>query len=270
MPVDQQQASLRQALERRAARHIKRIEAFEDQYKNCKEVLDDSSSFEVLPFAIVLAVFDNDLKTILQWLGPPPVSHKRLHAKCLSFSDDTLLHMAAHAHNTSIMTALLEHGADVNTTNIHQFTPLFHSVSEPGTSDLAGRLLLQWGATKELPQFWNPSSDYLATLAEENGKSELAHLLQTPFGGRRCLFVGLKRDTDLNGKTAIVGQYFRHKDQYECVLEETQEQVVIHSINLKRYDYKPGNKVEKQATEVRSKDRTRKKKKIHFWCRKMK
>jgi hypothetical protein len=241
LPVDQQQPAIRWALERRAARHILRIEAFEKQYDSYKDVLDDSLSYEVLPFELVVAVFHNDIPTILNWLGPPPVSYKRLHAKCLSFSDDTLLHMAAHSHNITVLELLLHYGAKVDTPNIHQFTPLFHAVTEQDTHDTAGKILLEWGAKKELPQFWNASSNYLATLADEHGKIDLAHLLQTPFGGRRCELVGLEKDTDLNGKTGIVGKYDSDKDQYQCVLEETNEQVEARSINLERCDRRPSN-----------------------------
>lgn len=248
LPVAHQQPAMRCALERRAARHEKRIAAFEEQYGNADTVLDDSSSYDTLPFELVVAVFHNDIQTILNWLGLPPVSHKRLHAKCLSFSDDTLLHMAAHAHRIQVLELLLNYGAEVDTPNIHQFTPLFHAVTEKETSDKAGRILLQWGATKELPPFWNASSDYLATLANEHGKADLAHLLHSPLGGRRCKLLGLKIDTDLNGKTAIVGKYDSGNDLYECLLEETNEKVFAQSINLKRCDRTPSKKKYKIRT----------------------
>jgi hypothetical protein len=97
--------------------------------------------------------------------------------------------------------------------------------------------LLQWGASKDP---LNGALD-LAQRAQEHGKTELAHLLQTRLGGRRCELVGLSRCAELNGLTGIAGRYDADLDQYTLTIMEgtTNQEVQVAGVHLKRRDRTP-------------------------------
>jgi len=207
LPQTEQQAEMRRALERRGQVQLDNVNQFEDRYGENPKVLDDSACFDELPEQMAEAVRMNDLKPILDFLGPIPISKRRLHAKCRDYSDDTLLHMAASYGNIPLMKFLLSLGANVNTPNLYQFTPLFHALVDQ-EDDTAARFLLRWGVRKVLQcsDLLEPSPA-LAYVASDNEKTEISQLLETPLGGRRCMLHGMYSLPRLNGQIGIVGEY---------------------------------------------------------------
>ena len=61
------------------------------------------------------------------------------------------------------------------------------------------RLLLEWG--EEISKDAMLSEDKLIELALKYGKSKLANLVESEFGGRRCEIINLPNHTDLIRKT---------------------------------------------------------------------
>ena len=98
-------------------------------------------------------------------------------------------------------------------------------------------VLLEWGA--DIEPFHR--CDGVADLAETNGYLELAKLLRTPLGGRRCEIFGLASQADMNGMTGIATKYMSEKDRYVVVLEETDKKVLVRPTNLKRRDRAPND-----------------------------
>ena len=176
---------------------------------------------------------DEDYTKALEWLGPPPIPKERIDAKNPDHMDNTFLHLAVKT-DIGFVHYLLQHGADVNSKMVMGATPIETVVFRLEFDDVS-RLLLEWGATKE------SNLMDMAQKAEEDGNLKLAHLLRTPLGGRRCEIVGLAKRSDLNGKFCIAGKYVQTKDRYIISVEETQEEVLIRTTNLKRRDRTPEN-----------------------------
>ncbi|KAL3934925.1 MAG: hypothetical protein SGBAC_009458 [Bacillariaceae sp.] len=239
LPKRQQQPEMRRALERRAQVQLDTVNQFEARYGENPKVLDDRDCFDELPVQMTEAVRMGDLKAILTFLGPIPISKKRLHAKCHAYSDDTLLHMASSYGNIPLMEFLLHLGADVNTPNLYQFTPLFHALVDE-EDDSAARMLLRWGVRKVLQcsDLLEPSPA-LEYVAHNNGKKAISQLLNTPLGGRRCILHGMYYLPRLNGHIGVVGKYDSEFKVYTIKMEKSGETIRVSSRMLKRCDQTP-------------------------------
>ncbi|EJK58238.1 hypothetical protein THAOC_21655, partial [Thalassiosira oceanica] len=100
------------------------------------------------------------------------------------------------------------------------------------------RLLLSWGASffpgREC------SREGFISDARKHGRHELANLLESELGGRRCEIVNLSARPELNGKTCVVDEYLPACDHYKVTLETKSEDVlVLGPKNLKRRDRTP-------------------------------
>jgi hypothetical protein len=239
LPPDQQQGYLRSAYIKRAAEIETFILEIEETLGDYAEVLqDDSAICETLPEDVIRAVGTNNLPKIVAWLGPPPVAIERLNAKTSPKNGDcTLFNIAVVLYgNIDVMDILLHYGVDVDQKDSFGITPLCHACRIKN-GDVAARHLLLWGASKD-PVVGEID---LSKRAEDNEKQELAHLLSTPLGGRRCELFGLERCADLNGMTGVVGRYFDDLEQYAFTFEETNEKARVPRTNLKRRDRTPGH-----------------------------
>ncbi|CAJ1925775.1 unnamed protein product [Cylindrotheca closterium] len=239
LPKSAQQPEMRRALERRGQVQLDNVNQFETRYGKDPQVLDDSACFDELPEHMAEAVRLNNLKAILDFLGPIPISKRRLHAKCPAYSDDTLLHMTASYGNIPLMNFLLYLGADVNTPNLYQFTPLFHALVDD-QAGVAARVLLRWGVRKVLQcsDTLEPSPP-LAYVAHKGGKAAISELLKTPLGGRRCVLQKMHSVPRLNGQVGIVGEYDSEFNVYEVTMEKSGETIHVSSRLLKRCDQTP-------------------------------
>ncbi|EJK68555.1 hypothetical protein THAOC_10253 [Thalassiosira oceanica] len=97
------------------------------------------------------------------------------------------------------------------------------------------RLPLSWGASffpgRECSREWCIST------TRKRGKHELANLLESELGGRRCEIVNLPARPELNGKTCVADEFLPASNQYKVTLEtKSKEVVVLRPENLKRRD----------------------------------
>ena len=84
------------------------------------------------------------------------------------------------------------------------------------------------------------SREFLITTARENDKRELANLLKSELGGRRCEIVNLSSQPGLNGKTCVADEYLPFSNQYKVTLEtKCKDVLVLGPGNLKRRDRTP-------------------------------
>ncbi|EJK53042.1 hypothetical protein THAOC_27588, partial [Thalassiosira oceanica] len=72
------------------------------------------------------------------------------------------------------------------------------------------------------------------------GHHEVARLLESELGGRRCEVVGLSERPELNGKTCVADEYLPASNQYRVTLEtKAKEALLLKPSNLKRRDRTP-------------------------------
>jgi hypothetical protein len=186
-------------------------------------LLEDTEDDEMdLPMEIGKAAGANNVKVVLDWLGPRPVPVARINAKCRAFMNRTLLHEAEFQNNIGLMRLLLQLGAKVDPKSAFGMTPFQQACHNPELDEVA-RLLLTWGAATDKHD-------------EYARDAKLVDLLETPLGGRRCEIVGLQSRADLNGKTCVATRYLPKQERYEAHVEETDEQVQIRPANLQRRD----------------------------------
>ena len=100
------------------------------------------------------------------------------------------------------------------------------------------RLLLSWGA-----RFFTEDGhtrECCIAVARRAGAHELANLLKSELGGRRCEIVDLSSRPELNGKTCVADEYLPDSNQYKVSLEnKSKEVLVLDTDNLKRRDRTP-------------------------------
>ncbi|EJK50964.1 hypothetical protein THAOC_29917, partial [Thalassiosira oceanica] len=81
------------------------------------------------------------------------------------------------------------------------------------------RVLLSWGASffpEHCPR------EACVALAMKFSRPELANLMESELGGRRCEIV-LSSRTELNGKTCVADEYLPGSNQYKATLETEKE-----------------------------------------------
>ena len=100
------------------------------------------------------------------------------------------------------------------------------------------RLLLSWGAGF-FPDS-RVSRENCIFVARKYGAHELAKLIESELGGRRCEIINLSSRPELNGKTCVADEYLPDSNQYKVTLETTRKKVLVLSPdNLKRRDRTP-------------------------------
>ena len=203
-----------------------------------------------LPKEIFDAVKNNDLKRVLDWLGSP-VDKKRLNARFPDIINSTLVHLAVYTANFSLLSILLQYGADFNALDAKGSNPLFltniQMMNYRGDIDLA-KILLEWGVEISLPRdYLNKVRDrglsnreaFMQDIIEYGNNTKLANLISSEFGGRRCEVINLPNHPHLNGKTCVVEKYITKKDKYKIIFEGSGNAALVGPNNLKRRDRTP-------------------------------
>lgn len=241
LPTEKQQPFLKTYYELCAAQTKQDIDAFEAQYGDIDNLVLGSHSKDgetiVLPSEIFMAAMENDMAPVEKYLSvesedDSALFQKKLNAQSPEFTGGSLLHAAAFGGNIEVLERVLGLGADVDQQDTVGASPLFHACMNTSTNDnavLIAKILLQWGAeiSPNLREF----------ISQNNTHDELALLVKTSLGGRRCEIVGLTGRADLNGKMGIVGRYFGKEDRYAVAVQDsTKEQIKVRSLNLKRRD----------------------------------
>ena len=202
-----------------------------------------------LPEYIYDAVKNNDLNSVIDWLGSP-VNVKRLNARYPGYVNTTLVHMAITtdtANNSDLLSILLQYGADVNALDAKGYSPFIYASLTSATIDLA-KILLEWGAEITLPRSVSDIARdrglsnieaFIMTVTKKTGNTKLTNLLSSEFGGRRCEVINLPNHPQLNGKTCVVEKYITKKDKYKIIFEGSGNAALVGPNNLKRRDRKP-------------------------------
>ena len=207
-------------------------------------VLEDNRAklATTLPNYFVQAMGKGDIRSVLKWIDANR-TEDRVNALC---SDEMagmpLLNIAAGCNQFLLMTLLLQLGANVNIRNTQGITTLAYVLVSDmiagGNVDKMIRLLLSWGA-----RFFTEDGhtrECCIAVARRAGAHELANLLKSELGGRRCEIVDLSSRPELNGKTCVADEYLPDSNQYKVSLEnKSKEVLVLGSDNLKRRDRTP-------------------------------
>ncbi|EJK74748.1 hypothetical protein THAOC_03557 [Thalassiosira oceanica] len=219
--------------------HARWVKQFEEQYGEDW----DSTTIE----------YDNDYLN-LPWVN----------AKWEEGGNTGLLVFAARMKQHELMSYLLLNGADVNILNYEGVSVLTSSCLDEDIPSKGVRLLLSWGAEHIESGKQMTKERKLAFRREiaAKGNAEIANLISTELGGRRCDIVSAHveianlisselggrrceivsapntRD-DLVGKTCVAGEYVEESDQYRVMMEFTNEVLLLDVVNLKRRDRTP-------------------------------
>ena len=218
--------SVAEKLEREVGDWTETVEYSDDTEKLCL----------VLPTDICKAARENNIQKVLDWLGPPPIDKQRLNARNPDLLENSLVFFAVHCKNSDLLSILLQLGADVDPVSANGRTPLIGMGYKPEYYARA-RLLLEWGAEISTSPAV-PKNEFVECLLQK-GNIELANLLKSEFGGRRCEIINLPNRPGLIGKTCVVEKYLPNKGRYKVVFETTKEVGLVGLQNLKRRDRTP-------------------------------
>jgi len=192
---------------------------------------------------ILQAIKGGDIKTVLKWINANR-TEDRANAEASSEMYSTpALSIACVTGHSTLVTLLIQLGADVDTRssagNTTLFSLLFGDVAfADGDVNERARLLLSWGAI--FFQKSSSSKDFCISAARKHGNHDLANLFGSELGGRRCDIIKLSSRPELNGKTCVADEYLPDSNQYKVTLEtKTQEVLLIGPDNLKRRDRTP-------------------------------
>jgi len=236
---------------REACQHLKAAEESVGADWDGVTVLQDNNykPSVVMPDYIYNAVLKGGIKAVLRWINANR-AEDRVNAveassefmRCSTLTIASMI-VAVGSSRLTFMTLLLQLGANVDHRNGQGGTAMsFAFYSDRLVSDTSSeriiRLLLGWGAS-----FFNDkgcSRDDCIYQAMEGGASELADLLESELGGRRCEIVNLSSWPELNGKTCVADEYLPDSNQYKVTLEtKSKEVLILDPKNLKRRDRTP-------------------------------
>ncbi|EJK61325.1 hypothetical protein THAOC_18211 [Thalassiosira oceanica] len=195
-----------------------------------------------LPNYLVTAMGKGDIRSVLKWIDANRAEDRVNAVSSAEMAGMPLMTFAAGCNHLSLMTLLLQRGADVNLRNTQGITTLGYVLGSDmiagGNRDKMIRLLLSWG-TRFFTEDGHTRECYIA-VARRTGAHELANLLKSELGGRRCEIVNLSSRPELNGKTCVADEYLFGSNQYKVTLEnKSKEVLVLSSDNLKRRDRTP-------------------------------
>ena len=208
-------------------------------------VLEDNNTTlpVVMPEYIIKAVAKGDTKLVLRWITANR-SEDRVNAvtSAETLCVPLLMLAGANAHLT-LMALLLQLGANVDRGDCKGYTAIrctfYSDLISVDSSKRIIRLLLSWGASF-FPDKGTSKEACISIAAEELGKHEIANILKSKLGGRRCEIVNLSSRPGINGKTCVADEYLPDSNQYKVTLEtKSKEMLVLGPDNLKRRDRTP-------------------------------
>ena len=196
----------------------------------------------VMPDYITSEFGNGDFKKVLRWINADRTEDRVNAFTSAEWMSFPALAVASVSGRRESMTFLLQQGANVNTRDSRggtafsmMFTP---RPLESGFANEGTRLLLSWGASF-FPDD-GVSRENCISLARKYDRHEIADLLESELGGRRCEITKLSSRPQLNGKTCVVDEYLPDSNQYKVTLEtKSKEVLVLSSDNLKRRDRTP-------------------------------
>ena len=195
-----------------------------------------------MPDYIEKAISGGKIKSVLKWINANR-TEDRVNASAIIMGAPAL-HVAGTFSHLTLTTLLLQLGADIDLRTNRGSTAI-ELVSTPeafqlGDASKIVRLLLSWGASFVSDQKGWCSREDCIYEARQAGKTELAKLLESELGGRRCEIVDLTSRPELNGKTCVADEYLPDSNEYKVTLEtKSKEVLVLGPDNLKRRDRTP-------------------------------
>ncbi|EJK49615.1 hypothetical protein THAOC_31492 [Thalassiosira oceanica] len=209
-------------------------------------VLEDKNKRKppvVMPDYIFKATGKGDIKAVLRWINANRTEDRVNAVSSGGAASMSALCIAAVNNQSALMTQLLQLGANVDGRASSGITATSYTFGDSeGLPSRNGsekaRLLLSWGAS------FFPESvcsrEFCISSARKYGKHELANLLESELGGRRCEIVNLSVQPELNGKTCVADEYLPDSNQYRVTLEtKSKEVLVLSPEHLKRRDRTP-------------------------------
>ena len=202
-----------------------------------------------MPDYIFRAIGNGDVKGALKWINANRAEDRVNAISSAEGMSLPALIGASMSGHLELMTILLQLGANVNTRGSKGFTAI-HVLFSHSVGFLSGnlssrikhiKLLLSWGATF-FPEAHRLGSSREACIskARKYARHDLANLLESELGGRRCEIGNLSSRPELNGKTCVADEYLPDSNQYKVTLEnKTKEVLVLGPENLKRRDRTP-------------------------------
>ncbi|EJK71370.1 hypothetical protein THAOC_07199 [Thalassiosira oceanica] len=223
--------------------HVLRVKRFEAEYGEDWDgtMIEYDSDFVNLPLYVANAVYSDDFRTVLQWLNKGNLK-ERVNAKFDVAGNAGLLHFAVLKNQLDLMSYLLLNGADVNILDSAGCSVLTSSCVEEENPSKSVRLLLSWGAElfEKGEQVTNERKLLYGHKMSAKGNVEVANLVSSELGGRRCEIVSAPNTRDdLVGKTCVVEEYVEISGQYRVRMEFTNEELLLGIGNLKRRDRTP-------------------------------
>ena len=206
-------------------------------------VLEDNNDtlLVAMPDYIIKAVSKGDIKAVLKWINANRTEDRVNAITGAKVMRSSVLMLASLRKHLALMMLLLQLGAEVDHRNSQGCTAIgfkFDSDLASVESSEIVRLLLSWGATF-IPGS-EASIEYCISAARRHGKHELANLIESELGGRRCEIVNLSSRPELNSKTCVADEYLPDSNQYRVTLEtKSKEALILDSENLKRRDRTP-------------------------------
>ena len=192
-----------------------------------------------MPHYILKATGGGDIKSVLKWINANR-TEDRANAM---YKPETLevpaLSAAATYNELTLMTLLLQLGADIDYRAINGLTTIGFVLTLKDDANKRVRLLLSWGATF-FPGGCHSTREDCISKARKKGAHDLATLMESELGGRRCEIVNVLSRPELNGKTCVAHEYLPDSNQYRVTLEtKRKEGLLISPDNLKRRDRTP-------------------------------
>jgi len=199
----------------------------------------------VMPDYIYMAIRKGDIRSVLRWINANRTEDRaNAISSAVELCGDSPLLAAAVFNNLALMSLLLQLGADVNSRDSAGFTAISmtFSSSKIGSGFVSVsegiRLLLSWGASF-FPGDGHSRESHISS-ATKRGAHDIANLLASELGGRRCEIVSLTSQPELNGKTCVADEYLPDSNQYKVTLEtKSKDVLVLCPDNLKRRDRTP-------------------------------
>ena len=234
------------------ARRVKRFEAvYGEDWEGT--MVEYDNDFVSLPHYVYKAVQEQNIRTVLQWLGKGNI-RERVNAKFEDGGNLGLLSLAHVNQQHDLMSYLLLKGADVNILNSSGMSVLTvvccddkkltqklltHCYDDTRDPLKSVGLFLTWGAelyregeqvTKEMKLDMCGDLSRFASVA-------MANFISPDLGGRRCEIISAPDARgDLVGKTCVVQEYIEKSNQYKVTMEFTNEELLLGADHLERRD----------------------------------
>ena len=196
----------------------------------------------VMPDYLLGSTCKGDIKSVLRWINANRTEDRVNATTSVENMNIPVLSFAATCNQIAMMSLLMQLGANVNSRSTQGTTAIALLFSDAafadGNASEMVRLLLSWGASFFRDD--EQSREECISAASEHGHLELANLLQSELGGRRCEIVNLSSQPEFNGKTCVVDECLPDSNQYKATLEtKSKEVLVLGPDNLKRRDRTP-------------------------------